>query len=313
MNFTDPQEEINFSTQQSGIDLSRPDMIGVNQNQEEVIIIESKFWAGLTDNQPITYLKRLEESNYSNQKILLFICPEKRVNSLWFELKRKCNNKYEFTENINLNNYHLKIRSDLTITITSWNKVINVIRHELIANNLNILLSDINQLDGLCSRMDEEAFLPLKEKDLGVEIPKRICGYYNLIDKIADRLKFKMNVNTDGLRNNIFHIGYRNYMMINDYSVTLELNFKYWIEEAETPIWIGIKDSEWDYIPGLKNKLININRVNINQIFVGDYGFTFIPIFLPLRVSQDIIINEVIDFIEEIFDRLPNSENRSEK
>ncbi|MFW6008934.1 MAG: hypothetical protein ACOCP8_06690, partial [archaeon] len=181
---------------------------------------------------------------------------------------------------------------------------INVIKQELITNNLDLLLSDINQLDGLCSKMDEEAFLPLKEKDLGVDIARRIYGFYNLIDKIGDKLKCKTNVSTAGLKSNGFNGGYRKYMMINNYAVSLEFNLKYWIEKAETPIWIGIKDSEWNYIPGLKDKLINIKRVNIDQVFIDDFGFTFIPIFLPLRVSQDIIIKEVSDYINYIFEKL---------
>lgn len=304
INLIEPQAELHLKTQKSGIDLTRPDMVGVNKKQEELIIIESKFWAGLTENQPVAYLKRLADSNYPGKKVLLFICPDKRIISLWSELQRKCNEEYNFLDDKYSENYHLNIRSDLAITITSWDKIINFVKEELIANNSYVLLSDINQLNGLCSRMDEEAFLPLKERDLGVDIPKRIYGYYNLIDKIGDKLKHKSNVSTAGLKSNGFHGGYRKYMMINDFSISLEFNLKYWIEKAETPIWIGIKDSEWNYIPGLKDKLMNIKGINIEQVFVDDFGFTFIPVFLPLRVSQDIIVNEVLDFIKCIFDNV---------
>jgi hypothetical protein len=302
INSIEPQPELYFKTQQSGIDLTRPDMVSVNKRQEEVIIIESKFWAGLTENQPIAYLKRLADSNYQGKKILLFICPDKRIVSLWSELQRKCNEEYNFLDDKYSEDYYLNISSDLAITITSWNKIINVVKQELIVNNLDVLLSDINQLNGLCSRMDEEAFLPLKEQDLGVDIPKRIYGYYTLIDKICDKLKYKANVSTAGLKSNGFYGGYRKYMMINDFSVSLEFNLKYWIEKAETPIWIGIKDSEWNYIHELKDKLMNIKSINIEQIFVDDFGFTFIPVFLPLRVSQNIIVDEIINFINKIFE-----------
>ncbi|MFW5795253.1 MAG: hypothetical protein ACOCV1_07185, partial [Bacillota bacterium] len=67
-----PEDEVVFKTQQSGINLTRPDMVGINKKHEELIVIESKFWAGLTENQPIAYLKRLEKSNYSGKKVLLF-------------------------------------------------------------------------------------------------------------------------------------------------------------------------------------------------------------------------------------------------
>ena len=128
-----------------------------------------------------------------------------------------------------------------------------------------------------------------------------------MIDKIGDRLKHKANVSTEGLKSNGFNGGYRKYMMINDFSVSLEFNLKYWIEKAETPIWIGIKDSEWNYIPGLKDKVINIKGINIEQIFIDDFGFAFIPVFLPLRVIQDIIVDKVVNFIEEIFEDLASN------
>ncbi|ADQ14488.1 hypothetical protein [Halanaerobium hydrogeniformans] len=310
INRVEPQDEIHFKTQQSGKDLTRPDMVGVNEKQEEILIIESKFWAGLTENQPIAYLKRLEESNYSGVKILLFICPEKRINSLWSELKRKCNNEFSVLKNKNSEYYNFDVKEELTITITSWDKIINIIRQELVTNNLDILLSDINQLDGLCSRMDEEAFLPLKEKDVGVDIAKRIYGYIQLIDKFTDKLKIKLNVNTDGLKCRHFREGYKQYLMINDqWGVSLEFNLEYWIKKAETPFWIGIKDSNWNYAPEIKDELLAIKKIDINQVFIGKYDFTYIPIFLPFGVSEDVVVNNVIDFIDEIFVRLSFSKS----
>jgi hypothetical protein len=117
--------------------------------------------AGLTENQPVAYLKRLVDSNYPGKKVLLFICPDKRIVSLWSELQRKCNEENDFLDKKYSENYHLDISSDLAIIITTWDKIISVVKQELIANNLDVLLSDNNQFKGLCSRMDEEAFLPL--------------------------------------------------------------------------------------------------------------------------------------------------------
>lgn len=304
-NKVEPQDEIYFKTQQSGTNLTRPDIEGVNKNQEEIIIIESKFWAGLTENQPIAYLKRLKESNYLDDKILLFICPEKRLTSLWSELKRKCDNEFGALNGKNSENYYLHVADKLTITLTSWRKIINIIRQELVANNLVTLISDINQLDGLCSRMDEEAFLPLKEKDVGIDIAKRIYGYIQLIDKFTDKLKMELDSSTDGLNRTSFYGGYKQYMMIDGkWGVSLEFNLEYWIKKAETPFWIGIKDSDWNYTPEIKEKLLAIEEIDINQVFINNYGFTYIPIFLPFGVSEDIIINDVLDFINKIFVRI---------
>jgi hypothetical protein len=299
VNLPKAKDKIYYKTQQSGIDLTRPDIVGINRRQEESIIIESKFWAGLTENQPIGYLKRLAESNYEGKKILLFISPEKRIITLWSELKRKCNDEYNFSENAE--DYYLNLNESLVITLISWKKIINAIRQELIVNNLDILLSDLNQLDGLCSRMDEEAFLPLREADLGINIPKRVYGYIQLIDKLTERLKIEVNANTKGLRSSNFYDGYKQYIMINNRGVSLEFNLKYWIKRAETPLWIGIKDNNWNYDSAIRTKLIGLKNIDLNQIFIGKHGYTYVPLFLPLRVSEDIIIKELVDFIDEIF------------
>jgi len=52
-----------FQTQSHGKDKSIPDLVGVNADNEQALVIEAKFWAGLTDNQPITYLDRLPKEN----------------------------------------------------------------------------------------------------------------------------------------------------------------------------------------------------------------------------------------------------------
>ena len=46
-------------TQATGEEGERPDLAGFDRNGRERVLVEAKFWAGLTDNQPIAYLERL--------------------------------------------------------------------------------------------------------------------------------------------------------------------------------------------------------------------------------------------------------------
>jgi len=126
-----------------------------------------------------------------------------------------------------------------------------------------------------------------------------------LIDKLTAKLKIKLNASTKGLRSSNFYDGYKQYIMIEDnWGVSLEFNLKYWIEKAETPLWIGIKDSNWNYDSTIKTKLIGLKNLDLNHIFIGKHGYTYIPLFLPLRVSEDIIIKELVDFIDKIFTKI---------
>ena len=55
----DLPDSLRYSTQVRGKDATRPDLVGKDRSGREVVLIEAKFWAGLTDMQPISYLDRL--------------------------------------------------------------------------------------------------------------------------------------------------------------------------------------------------------------------------------------------------------------
>ena len=68
-------------TQDVGKDGARPDLAGVDHDGEDRVLIEAKFWAGLTKNQPDGYLTRLESA--PQPSVLLFVAPVKRIEVLW--------------------------------------------------------------------------------------------------------------------------------------------------------------------------------------------------------------------------------------
>ena len=51
------------------------------------VLVENKFWAGLTETQPVGYLDKLPSDT---QAALLFIVPHTRLYSVWTELKDRC-------------------------------------------------------------------------------------------------------------------------------------------------------------------------------------------------------------------------------
>ena len=62
-----------------------PDLACFDENDDLVALIESKFWAGLTHHQPVTYWKELPDDRPA---VLLFLAPAYRINpgGLWDEL-----------------------------------------------------------------------------------------------------------------------------------------------------------------------------------------------------------------------------------
>ena len=65
-----------------------PDMVCFDNDGRRVAFVESKFWAGLTSNQPVTYWQALPDDRSAT---LLFLAPAPRIaridkDSLWGEL-----------------------------------------------------------------------------------------------------------------------------------------------------------------------------------------------------------------------------------
>ena len=77
--------ELRFRTQLADGAI-RPDMWGENESGTRVYI-ENKFWAGLTDNQPIAYLHSLARG--AQPTVLLLITPKERASTLWRELSHR--------------------------------------------------------------------------------------------------------------------------------------------------------------------------------------------------------------------------------
>ena len=68
-----------------------PDLACFDEDNNLVALVESKFWAGLTHHQPVTYWKGLPDDRPA---VLLFLAPARRISTggLWDELKGRLRN-----------------------------------------------------------------------------------------------------------------------------------------------------------------------------------------------------------------------------
>ena len=65
----------------------RPDLVIHDAQNRPRLIVEFKFWAGLTENQPVGYLNLLPADE---QAALLFVVPKRRVDAVWSKLRGVC-------------------------------------------------------------------------------------------------------------------------------------------------------------------------------------------------------------------------------
>ena len=156
-------------TQVSGQDGARPDLAASDENGSKCVLVEAKFWAGLTENQPLTYLQRLPERKTS---ALLFVAPHARLESLWAELGRRIA-KSDLGYSFKIEKHHeallnARVGEKCWLILTSWTSLLDRMATEVSAAGDSQTASDIAQLLGLAAQEDTTAaFMPLRAEELG--------------------------------------------------------------------------------------------------------------------------------------------------
>lgn len=166
--------DLSFATQAASDDQARPDIEGYGTGLKRHVVVEAKFWAGLTINQPVTYAARLPDDEPGS---LVFIVPSARMTGLWSELTKRLkvagyevSRRHEAQPEL----WHASFGIGHSFVLTSWRAVLIAIAGEMEAARETDRLEDVRQLTGLCERMDSEAFLPFRSEELtAADTPQR--------------------------------------------------------------------------------------------------------------------------------------------
>ena len=140
-------------------DDGRPDLVIHDAEHRPRLVLEFKFRARLTENQPVGYLNLLPEEE---QAALLFVVPEQRVEAVWTELRDVCAdagvNLVEEPDAQALTFARLGSRDSLHIlAITSWEHVLDELLQGVGGADTR---SDIVQLQGLTRQVTRRFMMP---------------------------------------------------------------------------------------------------------------------------------------------------------
>jgi len=172
-----------FRTQAVGRKGQKPDFVGSDGAGRPRVIVEAKFWSGLTENQPSAYLDMLPPDQPG---LLIFLAPEARRQPLWPELKRRCPSASELKPFCLWIGPHRRY-----LAMTSWRDALNALEARLVQVGEEAARADVQQLRGLCERMDYQAFLPFSSEDFAPLIGRRIVQYYELLEELVNQLSSK--------------------------------------------------------------------------------------------------------------------------
>lgn len=291
------EQPIHFSTQEGHQDNGQPDLWGRDEDGKAQLLIECKFWAGLTKHQPTSYLNILREDD---GQLLLFIVPEARRRYVWAELRTRLGIDPPQTEDVE--SWSLCTAEGPVMAITTWGYVLDAMRAGAQASPT--ALADLEQLEGLCARMDRDAFIPLAGEDVGPNVAQRIHDYQSLVRDLRKQVKHGFADGWGPVGDcSPAHWGYRFPVRLHGLPAYIGLQW-WWKERGHSPIWIRLTANSSSHRTAI------LSALKSKHVAYEDWGDHFndllIPLRLPLAVERDHVIRLVTEqmrFIAEGVDK----------
>lgn len=285
----DPEPMNSFDTQRVYQRSKKPDLVAFN-GDSEVLLVESKFWAWLTPNQPSGYL-RLMMDDLPDAKNLLFVAPQASQDWLWDELCRRA-------KNFNLTGKRTEggVRSAAVgsgghrMMLTTWDALL-----ERIALSGADEDGDLRQLVGLCAQMDDDAPRPSGN----AEELSEVSHYEDLIKRAVQQAREQGYIDTKGLGSARWQGSYGRYIWFvnaeGDHLGTARIGIDF--DRGNSPLFLWFTDNYRYFSP---ERMDQIRTQLGNALEPGDQ--------LSIPVSPDPayakVLEDVVDKLKEIRDRI---------
>ena len=265
-----------------------PDLACFDDNDDLVALIESKFWAGLTHHQPVTYWERLP---VNRPAVLLFLAPDYRIDSgsLWKELVNRLQDAgHELgpaESRKSLKTASAK-NGQQRLILTTWNLLLE--KMTLKAKDAGDVQAgfEIAELQGLATDVT------------AAENPRRDENLKLLIADAVKRVEQSDWANTDGLTVGQGFEFYGRYLRLAGASAWLGIDFKAVKQMPGKPVWLAFYNDP--------NALVSQEKVRsrlgalAEPGFVWDSGNTCVPIAVPGGVDTDATLDAIVDEVERI-------------
>ncbi len=261
-----------FITELATDNHGRPDVTGLDQDGNKIIIVEGKFWASLTENQPCGYLEEITDDG-----CVLFLAPDKRIHSLKIEIAKRIK---ECNDNGN-------------VQIHSWTEFLDLIDQENIKNFNESLASDLHQIKELCKKMDVEGMPPLSASDLDPMNGRLLSNFSDLIDECNFALRKWEHTDFKNLKTTPQKYGYGFYFRCFRFGCFLGFDAKKWfLRNNQTPIWLSIYEENWKKSLQISHYLSDFDPANS---FDNEYG-----IILNTGMDKEQLVTHIVDKVKEV-------------
>ena len=295
---------LHFRTQQTEGSI-RPDMWGLDGSEPRVFV-ENKFWAGLTDNQPVAYLKQL--SNYAQPSVLLIVAPEAREQTLWRELNRRIKDANITTaeqENAAGIVYSTTTEIGPILALTSWKRLLSILEIE-VADEPSTR-SDLLQLRALCEAADQDAFVPISAEEVSDQRLPALILQLNTIVQASVELAVNERILKIGRlkpQANWERIGrYASFRGQKEFGVWIGIHFDLWKIHGQSPLWLLFPQGEW----GCSHEaqpLLEPLAAKQGFLITERYGDLAIAIEIAIGEDKDQVVRSIVEGFKQIADCL---------
>jgi len=285
-------EARSFRTQYAGEDQAIPDLAGFDHSGKAILLIENKFWAGLTPNQPVAYLKRLPEDEPG---LLLFIVPPRRLHAIWPDLVASAALAEMILpppSNPHANAQASKIGSRM-LAVTSWQALLDRIEAHAHTSGEAATISDVGQLRGLCEEMNLTGYMPATLEELSnTEIPRRLIGLGELVQQVCDRAVASKIADTKWLRPTHYWHGAGRYLRIGAAVAWVGIDHRLWALYGIGPLWIVFARTEYGRAGEVLDAIAPWLSSNPLRAFEWD-GTAAIPFRIIPYATRDIVLDNL--------------------
>lgn len=274
-------EDLTFVGQVGNPDTGRPDIVASDAQGQKRLLVEAKFGAALTPNQPNSYLNSLP-ANLSGA--LLVVAPERRLPSLWVELLREAVPDAPAPSSFEPDESVLKQVTPVgpLLALTSWRYLLDRVHQSLETHGENVLARDVDQIQALAARMDQRAFTPTTPSDLDVRTGRLIHQLERIIDATHDAaaqspIFYKAGTASHG------RIFYGWYLRSRKSGRVLWFGFlpRAWDLYGISPLWVQLKTSDNWSRQRLLEALAPMNTSGGPGLFEDSTEAFLIPLTIP--------------------------------
>lgn len=294
---------LHFKTQQSEGAI-RPDMWGFAGSQPRVFV-ENKFWAGLTDNQPVSYLKQL--AAYPQPSVLLIIAPTAREQSLWRELRHRLStNGISTVARSHAAAVPCSMDTQLgpVLALTSWGNVLSVLEHE--CADSPTARGDLAQLRALCDSADADAFCPVTRSEISNQrLPAFILQLSAIVQAVIDLAVTEGVMHIRGLKPQASWDRAGRYVRVSlDTSrgagAWFGVHFGLWKTHGTTPLWLAFYDGIFGRGQEVLPLLERWATLRGAVIAAADQAGIAVALEIPEGEEKDRVVRRIVDDVKSL-------------